>query len=121
MMTNLDNALNHALKMSEYYLEGWVSQEPNEPIWYIDFVTPRDSSDNEDPKTPEVRQALLVEVIWRNGGIIASVLNKVNMSNREVATLMELLLEKIEVLDMPPLYDCEEVDDYEGMPPMEVG
>jgi hypothetical protein len=45
-------------------------------------------------------QVMHVEILFRDGGLVASVLKRENMKNREVKALMEYLLEKIDIPEM---------------------
>lgn len=106
MLDNLTNALNKTIKAAGgmEVLTGTVIQAQGEPIWYVTFTT-------------SAGALIEYEVIWRDGGIVASVLNKFKMTELFVAKITTAFLDKIELPanGMPPLYE----DDYSDMPPLE--
>jgi hypothetical protein len=59
------------------------------------------------PPTSEM-QIMDVEIIFRDGGLVASVLKRENMKDREMKALMDYLLEKI---DIPGYYDMPVLED----------
>ena len=94
MLTILTNALNETINNAggTKVLTGSVIQAHNEPIWYVSFLM-------------KTGGTVLLEVIWRDGGVVGSVLNEFKMSDRALAEVVDRFLLKVEVSDMPPLYD----------------
>ena len=103
MMTALNHAIDHALEMTKYNLYGSAYKIELEDTWHVYFSTPTEDESGR-PKTPvpSEAQAMHVEIIFRDGGLVASVLKRENMKDREVSALMDSLLEMI---DMPALED----------------
>lgn len=97
MLNNLTNALKKTIANAggEEVMTGCVLQAYNEPIWYVNFLT-------------RTGGTLLLEVIWRNGGIVSSVLNDARMSDSLLRKIVNHFLTRVEVSDMPPLYDFVE-------------
>ena len=109
MMTTLNNAIDYALEMTNYNLNGSVYKIVLEDVWHVYFSTPSEDEEGR-PLTPSLSdmQVMHVEILFRDGGLVASVLKRENMKNREVKALMEYLLEKIDIPDdddMPTLED----------------
>jgi hypothetical protein len=103
MMTILNNAIDYALEMTNYNLQGSAYKIELEDTWHVYFSTPTEDEEGR-PKTPVASemQIMDVEILFRDGGLVASVLKRENMTDREVAALMDYLLEEIE---MPALED----------------
>jgi len=103
-MNNLYNAMEATIRITEYHLEGVVTADPDdEPIWYVYFRTPSHEDENEnEPETPDVSQELEIEIIVRDGGIVASVMTQHNIKNRELTTIMNTLLEHIKLPEEEP-------------------
>jgi len=70
MINTLTNALNKTINIAggPNVLTGSVIQAHNEPMWYATFTT-------------RTGGTLLIEIIWRDGGVVASVLNEFNITN----------------------------------------
>lgn len=102
MLTNLINALNKTINNAggPEAVTGSVIQAHNQPIWYVNFLT-------------RAGGTLLLEVIWRDGSIVASVLNTFKMSDSSISKLVDHFILRVTVSDKPPLYDCDD------MPPLE--
>lgn len=108
MMTTLNNAIDYALEMTNYNLNGSAYKIELEDTWHVYFSTPTEDEEGR-PMTPPTSemQVMNIEILFRDGGLVASVLKRENMKNREVKALMEYLLEKIDIPDddMPALED----------------
>lgn len=95
MINILTNALNKTIKNAggPDVLTGSVIQAHNEPMWYTTFTT-------------KTGGTLLLEIIWRDGGVVASVLNEFNITNSLKEKIVNHFIRKIEMDgNMPPLYD----------------
>ena len=94
MLTILTNALNETINNAggTEVMTGSVIQAYNAPIWYVSFLL-------------RTGGTILLEVIWRDGGVVGSVLNEFKVSDRALAEIVDRFLLKVEVTDMPPLYD----------------
>jgi hypothetical protein len=92
MLTILTNALNETINNAGGMeaMTGSVIQAYNAPIWYVSFLL-------------RTGGTILLEVIWRDGGVV--VLNEFKVSDRALAEIVDRFLLKVEVTDMPPLYD----------------
>jgi hypothetical protein len=109
MMTTLNNAIDYALEMTNYNLNGSAYKIELEDVWHVYFSTPTEDEEGR-PMTPPTSemQIMDVEILFRDGGLVASVLKRENMKDYEVAALMDYLLEEIDIpdySDMPPLED----------------
>jgi hypothetical protein len=106
MMTTLLNALNKTINNAggPDVVTGSVIQAHNEPIWYVSFLTKSGGS-------------ILLEVIWRDGGIVGSVLNEFKIGESFKNKIFNHFIKWVVVSDMPPLYD----EDEDDMPPLETG
>ena len=109
MMTTLNNAIDYALEMTNYNLNGSAYKIELEDVWHVYFSTPTEDEEGR-PMTPSTSemQIMDVEILFRDGGLVASVLKRENMKDCEVAALMDYLLEEIDIpdySDMPPLED----------------
>lgn len=103
MINTLINALNKTIENDggRESMTGSVIQADNEPIWYVTFLT-------------SCGGTILLEVIWRDGGIVGSLLDRHKLSDKRVAKTLDFFLENINwVADHPPSYDCSD------MPPLE--
>ena len=106
MMNSLNNALEHTLMMTHHVMRGRVFEiEPetvdSEPAWSVVFYT--DDGNRE----------LEAEIMIRDGGVVASVLNDFNMTKNMVNTFMNLLVNSIVIPDEEPVPDLENEDpDY---------
>lgn len=98
MLTNLKNALNKTINNAGgmEVMTGSVIQAYNQPIWYVSFLT-------------RTGGTILLEVIWRDGGIVGSILNDFKISESTLKKIVDHFLLKVEVPENPPLYD--ELDD----------
>ena len=109
MMNSLNNALEHTLAMTHHMMRGKVFEiepeiEESEPAWSVVFYTDDDS---------RPIQELEVEIMIRDGGVVASILNEFNMSRNMVNVFMNLLIGAIVVPDEEPDPDQENDDpDY---------
>jgi hypothetical protein len=101
MMTTLNHAIDYALEMTNYNLTGSAYKIDLEDTWHVCFTTPSEDEEGR-PMTPSLsdKQVMHVEILFRDGGLVASVLKRENMKNREVKALMEYLLEKIDIPEM---------------------
>ena len=104
MEANLNHAIDHALEMTNYNLEGSAWKVDLEDTWYVVFNTPPEEA------TPDTMQVLHIEIMLMDGGVVASVLKQENMSDRRVSRLMDRLMDAIDI--------SEEEDD---MPALETG
>ena len=104
MMNTLINALNKTINNAggPHVLAGSVIQARNEPIWYVSFLTNGGGS-------------LLLEVIWRDGGIVGSILNNFKVSESLINKLVNHFLKWVDISDMPPLYDAEDENDMPAL------
>ena len=107
MMTTLNNAIDYALEMTNYNLNGSAYKIDLEDVWHVYFSTPTEDEEGR-PMTPPTSemQIMNIEILFRDGGLVASVLKREKMKDSEVKALMEFLLEKIDSPgydDMPPL------------------
>lgn len=93
-MNTLINALNKTINNAggPHVLAGSVIQARNEPIWYVSFLTNGGGS-------------LLLEVIWRDGGVVGSVLNEFNINVNLRNKVLNYFLKWVDTSDMPPLYE----------------
>lgn len=109
MMTTLNNAIDYALEMTNYNLNGSAYKIEFEDTWHVYFSTPTEDEEGR-PMTPPTSemQIMDVEIIFRDGGLVASVLKRENMKDREMKALMDYLLEKI---DIPGYYDMPLLED----------
>jgi hypothetical protein len=109
MMTTLNNAIDYALEMTNYNLNGSAYKIEFEDTWHVYFSTPTEDEEGR-PMTPPTSemQIMDVEIIFRDGGLVASVLKRENMKDREMKALMDYLLEKI---DIPGYYDMPVLED----------
>lgn len=94
MLTNLKNALNKTINNAGGMdvMAGSVIQAYNQPMWYVSFLT-------------RTGGTILLEVIWRDGGVVGSVLNDFKISESTLKKIVDHFLLQVEVSDMPPLYD----------------
>jgi hypothetical protein len=100
MESNLNHAIDHALEMTNYNLEGNAWKVELEDTWYVIFNTPAEEA------TPDTMQVLHIEIMLMDGGVVASVLKQENMSDRRVSRLMDCLMDAINISeedDMPAL------------------
>ena len=97
MIDSLINALNRTINNAggPHILTGTLIQEDNEPIWYVSFLTNNGGT-------------VLLELIWRDGGIVTSVLNKFKISDNQITKITNHFLKWVDVSEMPPLYDFED-------------
>ena len=104
MLTILTNALNETINNAGGMeaMTGSVIQAYNEPIWYVSFLL-------------RTGGTILLEVIWRDGGVVGSVLNEFKVSDRALAEIVDRFLLKVEVTDY---VDPANVD-YSDMPALE--
>jgi hypothetical protein len=100
MMTTLNHAISYALEMTNYNLDGSAYKIDLEDVWHVYFSTPSEDEEGR-PLTPSPSdmQSMCVEILFRDGGLVASVLKQENMKNREVKALMGYLLEKVDLED----------------------
>jgi hypothetical protein len=96
MAANLNHAIDHALRMTNYNLKGNASKvELEEDTWYVIFNTLGET-------TPDTMQVLHLEIMLMDGAASSSVLKQENMSDRRVSRLMDCLMDAIDVSgDMP--------------------
>jgi hypothetical protein len=110
MLTILTNALNKTIKNvgGKEMMTGSVIQAYNEPIWYVSFLL-------------RTGGTILLEVIWRDGGIVGSVLNDFKISESTLGKIVDHFLLQVEATDHPPLYDYVDPAnvDYSDMPALE--
>lgn len=101
MMTTLNNAIDYALEMTKYNLHGSAYKIELEDAWHVYFSTPTEDEEGR-PMTPPASemQIMDVEILFRDGGLVASVLKRENMKDREVKALMDYLLETIDIPDL---------------------
>jgi len=102
MINTLINALNKTIENDggREWMTGSVIQAYNKPIWYVTFLT-------------SCGGTILLEVIWRDGGIVGSLLDRHKLSDKRVAKTLDFFLENVDwVADHPPAYD------YVDMPPL---
>jgi hypothetical protein len=101
MMTILNDAIDYALEMTNYNLTGSAYKIELEDVWHVYFNTLSEDEEGR-PLTPPASgmQVMHVEILFRDGGLVASVLKRENMKNREVKALMEYLLERIDIPDL---------------------
>jgi hypothetical protein len=108
MLTNLTNALNKTINYcgGSRYVTGSVIQADNEPVWYVSFLT-------------SCGGTLLLEVIWRDGGIVASLLEhggaQYKLSDRRATRIIDYFLDSVDDSDMPPCYDYDESDEMPAL------
>jgi hypothetical protein len=100
MMNTLTNALNKTINNAggPKFVNGSVIQAHNEPIWYVNFLTRAGGS-------------LLLEVLWRDGGVVGSVLNDFKISQSLMNKLVNHFLKWVDISEVPPLYDFDEEED----------
>jgi hypothetical protein len=108
MINTLINALNKTIENDggREGMTGSVIQHYNEPIWYVTFLT-------------SCGGTILLEVVWRDGGIVGSLLDRHKLSDKRVAKTLDFFLENVDwVADHPPAYDYIDPD-FSDMPPLE--
>jgi len=105
MISNLKNALDSTMDNAggTNVLSGTVLQAYNQPIWYVNFLT-------------RMGGTLLLEVVWRDGGIVGSVLNVFKMSENTVKNIVDSFLLKVVVSDDAPVYNWTENIEYSNTP-----
>jgi len=110
MLTILTNALNDTINNAGgmEVMTGSVIQAYNAPIWYVSFLL-------------RTGGTILLEVIWRDGGVVGSVLNEFKVSESTLEKIVDHFLLRVEVTDHPPLYDYVDPAnvDYSDMPALE--
>ena len=95
MQYTIYNAMTKMISETGYNLEGSMAWKVNEPLWSLSMWTrtkPRD-----EPSTPVPIQEIDVEIILRDGGIVASVMRTANMKQKEITNIMDKLVENIQL------------------------
>jgi hypothetical protein len=108
MAATLNHAINQVLTMTNYNLEGSAWQIDGDPdAWYVIFNTPPEEA------TPATMQVMHVEVLFHDGGVVASLLKNENISDRRASRMMDLLMDAINISDDD---DDEELTDIDEDP-----
>jgi hypothetical protein len=94
MAATLNHAINQVLTMTNYNLEGSAWQIDGDPdAWYVIFNTPPEEA------TPATMLVMHVEILFHDGGVVASLLTNENISDRRASRMMDLLMDAINISD----------------------